>query len=129
LLTGRAVVRLTAVRLRGTLFLSILRAGTIASISALQTSCTIVLLTAPAGLTAGPDAVAGYGIGARLEYQLLGLVFGIGAPLVAMVGTNVGAGQRARAVRAALASSACGARRRWSCKSRSGRALVGTFQS
>jgi putative MATE family efflux protein len=102
LLTGRAVVRLTAMRLRGALFFAILRAGTIASISALQTSCTIVLLTALVGRTAGPDAVAGYGIGARLEYQLLGLVFGIGAPLVAIVGTNIGAGQRERAVRAAL---------------------------
>jgi Na+-driven multidrug efflux pump len=74
----------------------------IASISALQTSCTIILLTALVGRTAGPDALAGYGVGVRLEYQLLGLVFGLGAPLVAMVGTNFGAGQRERAVRAAL---------------------------
>ena len=34
-----------------------------------------------------PAAVAGYGTGARLEYLLVPLVFGLGAPLAAMVGT------------------------------------------
>ena len=34
------------------------------------------------------------------------LVFGLGAPLVALVGTNIGAGQRARALRIALTGSA-----------------------
>jgi Na+-driven multidrug efflux pump len=55
---------------------------------------------------AGPDAVAGYGTGARLEYLLVPLVFGLGAPLVALVGTNIGAGQRERALRIALIGGA-----------------------
>ena len=59
--------------------------------------------SAPAG---GPDAVAGYGTGARLEYLLIPLVFGLGAPLVALVGTNIGAGQRERALRIALIGGA-----------------------
>ncbi|MBE7201232.1 MAG: MATE family efflux transporter, partial [Parafilimonas terrae] len=42
-------------------------------------------------------AVAGYGTGARLEYLLVPMVFGLGAPLAAMVGTAVGAGDTARA--------------------------------
>ena len=54
----------------------------------------------------GPDAVAGYGTGARLEYLLIPLVFGLGAPLVALVGTNIGAGQQARALRIALIGGA-----------------------
>ena len=54
------------------------------------------------GAAAGPDAVAGYGTGSRLEYLLIPLVFGLGAPLVALVGTNIGAGQPARALRIAL---------------------------
>jgi Na+-driven multidrug efflux pump len=49
----------------------------------------------------GPAAIAGYGTGARLEYLLIPLVFGLGGPLVAMVGTNIGAGQHERALRAA----------------------------
>ena len=43
---------------------------------------------------------------ARLEYLLVPLVFGLGAPLVALVGTNIGAGQRERALRIALAGGA-----------------------
>jgi Na+-driven multidrug efflux pump len=41
-----------------------------------------------------------------LEYLLVPLVFGLGAPLVAMVGTNIGAGQRERALRVAFVGGA-----------------------
>ena len=62
----------------------------------------MALTTALVGAAAGPDAVAGYGTGSRLEYLLIPLVFGLGAPLVALVGTNIGAGQqRAGAARGA----------------------------
>jgi Na+-driven multidrug efflux pump len=54
----------------------------------------------------GSDAIAGYGTGARLEYLLIPLVFGLGAPLVALVGTNIGAGQKERALRIALTGGA-----------------------
>ena len=47
--------------------------------------------------TASPDTAPA----ARLEYLLVPLVFGLGAPLVAMVGTNIGAGQMKRALRVA----------------------------
>jgi Na+-driven multidrug efflux pump len=67
---------------------------------------TIAMLTALVGTAAGADAVAGYGTGARLEFLLVPLVFGLGAPLVALVGTNIGAGQRARALRVALTGGA-----------------------
>ena len=40
-------------------------------------------------------------MGARLEYLQIPLVFGFGSALVTMVGTNVGAGRRARAERIA----------------------------
>ena len=49
----------------------------------------------------GPAAIAGYGVGTRLEYLLVPLAFGFGGPLVALVGTNIGAGKRERALRAA----------------------------
>ena len=52
------------------------------------------------------DAIAGYGTGGRLEYLLMPLVFGLGAPLVALVGTNIGAGQRQRALHIALVGGA-----------------------
>ena len=47
----------------------------------------------------GSLALAGYGVGARLEYLQIPLVFGLGSALVTMVGTNIGAGQHARARR------------------------------
>jgi Na+-driven multidrug efflux pump len=71
-----------------------------------QTNVIIAAATALAAGVAGADAVAGYGTGARLEYLLIPLVFGLGAPLVAMVGTNIGAGQRERALRIGLAGGA-----------------------
>ena len=70
-------------------------------VSTVQTNVTVAATTALVGLAAGPAAVAGFGTAARLEYLLVPLVFGIGGPLVALVGTNIGAGQRERALRIA----------------------------
>ncbi len=106
LFSGRALVTPGRIRPRWSMFAAILRVGAVASVSTLQTSLTIALLTALVGTAAGPDAVAGYGTGARLEFLLVPLVFGLGAPLVALVGTNIGAGQPERALRVALTGGA-----------------------
>ncbi len=102
LLSGRSVVRPRLLPLRKALFVDILRVGAVGSVSTLQTTLVFVLTTALVGATFGPEAVAGYGTGARLEYLLIPLVFGLGAPLVALVGTNIGAGESKRALRIAL---------------------------
>jgi putative MATE family efflux protein len=104
--SGRSVVRPKLSRLHQALFVDILRVGAVGSVSTLQTTLVFALTTALVGAAGGPDAVAGYGTGARLEYLLIPLVFGLGAPLVALVGTNIGAGQRARALRIALIGGA-----------------------
>jgi putative MATE family efflux protein len=103
---GWCLVQLGSFRPRLSMFADILRVGAVASVSTLQTSLTIAMLTALVGAAGGPDAVAGYGTGARLEFLLVPLVFGFGAPLVALVGTNIGAGQRERALRVALTGGA-----------------------
>src|SRR5213075_2260274 len=72
----------------------------------LQTSLAVLLTTALVGIAAGPEAIAGYGTGNRLEYLLVPLTFGLGAPLVALVGTNIGARQHERALRVALTGGA-----------------------
>jgi putative MATE family efflux protein len=105
-LSGRSVVRFRRAALRPALFADILRVGAAGAISTLQTSLTVALTTAIVGAHGGSDAVAGYGTGARLEYLLIPLVFGLGAPMVALVGTNIGAGQRERALRIALTGGA-----------------------
>lgn len=105
-LAGRCVVRLHRAPLSWPMFADILRVGAAGSVSTLQTSLTVVLTTGLVGRFGGPDAVAGYGTAARLEYLLIPLVFGLGAPMVALVGTNIGAGQRDRALRIALTGGA-----------------------
>ncbi len=104
--TRRSVVRFARSRLRWALFADILRVGAVASVTTLQTALTVVLATALIGSAGGGNAIAGYGTGVRLEYLLVPLVFGLGAPLVALVGTNIGAGQHARALRVALTGGA-----------------------
>jgi putative MATE family efflux protein len=100
--SGRAVVtpKLIETRLRWPLFRDILRIGLLASLTSIMTNVTIGLTTGVVGAF-GPAAIAGYGVGTRLEYLLIPLAFGFGGPLVALVGTNMGAGNRERAVRAA----------------------------
>ena len=104
--SGRNLVRLRWIRLRWPFFADILRVGAVASVTTMQTMLTVALTTALVGAAAGPGAIAGYGTGNRLEYLLVPLVFGLGAPLMALVGTNIGAGQRARALRVALTGGA-----------------------
>ena len=105
-LSGRNLARLRWSRLRWPLFRDILRVGAVASIQSVQTNVTIALATALVAAAAGVDAVAGFGTAVRLEYLLIPLVFGLGAPLVALVGTNIGAGQQQRALRIALTGGA-----------------------
>ena len=69
---------------------------------------------------AGDAAIAGYGIGSRLEYMLVPISFGIGATLTALVGTNIGARQFARAQRVAWTRRADGGRHRGGDRHRRG---------
>lgn len=108
--SSRSVVRLsfTGIRLRWTLFRDILRVGLVAALITVQTNLTIAIATGFVGVF-GAAAIAGYGTGSRLEYLLIPLVFGLGGPLVAMVGTNIGAGRRDRALRVAWIGAAIAA--------------------
>jgi putative MATE family efflux protein len=102
LLSGRSLVRLTisGARLRPALFWEILRVGAPGSLNTVLTNLNIALLTSLVG-PFGTFALAGYGIGVRLEYLQIPIVFGFGSALVTMVGTNAGAGKMARAQRIA----------------------------
>jgi putative MATE family efflux protein len=101
-LVGRSALRPKRAhwRLEGRLFREILRVGAISSLAALQTVLTAVILT---GFVArfGTAALAGYGVGVRLELLQVPIVFAIAQALVVMVGMNIGAGHVARAKRIA----------------------------
>jgi len=105
--SGKSVVRLTfaGIRLRWALLYDILRVGAVAALITVQTNLTVAIATGLVGAF-GPAAIAGYGTGARLEYLLIPLVFGLGGPLVAMVGTNIGAKRPERALRVAWIGAA-----------------------
>jgi putative MATE family efflux protein len=133
LAAGRSVVRLSlhGNGVRWSLFWDILRVGAVAAVVTVGTNLTIAISTGLVGRF-GPAAIAGYGTGARLEYLLIPLVFGLGAPLVAMVGTCVGAGDRVRALRtawigAAIAAGLCEAV--GLCAARFPEAWLGLFDS
>jgi putative MATE family efflux protein len=81
-------------------FRDILKVGLIACLVVMLTNGTVLLVTGLIGRS-GDAAIAGYGIGSRLEYMLVPISFGIGATLTALVGTNIGARQYERAQRVA----------------------------
>jgi Na+-driven multidrug efflux pump len=91
-------------RLERHVFREILRVGAVSVVQALQTVLTAVILTGFVG-SFGTAALAGYGVGVRLELLQIPLVFAIGQALVVMVGTNIGAGHGARAKRIAWIGS------------------------
>ena len=101
LCSGRAVIKPAwPVWFTWRLFHAILRVGAPACTTSIQTNLTILITTGIVGVF-GPAALAGFATGSRLEYLMVPIAFGVGAPLVAIVGTNIGAGHHARALRAA----------------------------
>lgn len=78
------------------LFRDILKVALPASLSPLLTIFIILSLTAMVA-TFGEAALAGYGIGSRIEFLLIPLVFGIGAAMTSLVGLSIGAGKIERA--------------------------------
>src|SRR5262245_50900300 len=91
---------LAGLPLQGRLFWDILRVGLIASFSAFTANLTAMLVTGLVGRF-GVTALAGYGIGVRLEFMLVPLAFGIGSGLTTLVGVAAGAHHWKRAVRVA----------------------------
>jgi putative MATE family efflux protein len=88
------------VRLQRRLFGEILRVGLVGSAATLTGSLTAMLMTGLVGHF-GTAALAGYGIGVRLEYMLAPLAFGIGTGLTTLVGVAAGAHDWRRANRVA----------------------------
>lgn len=106
LLSGRSLLSMRAGDLEWRFFADILKIGALASLTTVQTNLIFVVVTAVVGHLAGDGALAGYGTAARLEYLLIPLAFGFGAPLVPLVGTNIGAGLLDRARRIAFTGGA-----------------------
>jgi len=90
------------------MFVDILKVGAISCLSPLQTVLTILIFTKIVA-SFGVVALAGYGLGSRLEFLLIPIAFAIGVASVPMVGMAIGAGLVARARRVAWIAGAVSA--------------------
>lgn len=81
---------------RWTHFRDILGVGLMATAVTAQTNLLVIFLTGTAGLL-GTQALAGYGIAARIDYFMTPVLFAWGSGVLTMVAINIGAGQTARA--------------------------------
>jgi putative MATE family efflux protein len=107
LISGRSRLRLKfpAFRFQRGMFIDILKVGAIACLSPLQSVLTILIFTKIlAGF--GTEALAGYGMGSRLEFLLTPIAFAIGVASVPMVGMAIGAGLITRARQVAWTAAA-----------------------
>jgi len=102
LFSGRArvVPKIMGLCIRRAMFFDILKVGAVSCFSPLQGVLTISIFTHMlAGF--GTAILAGYGVGARLEFMLTSVAFATGIASVPMIGMAIGAGRIARARRIA----------------------------
>jgi putative MATE family efflux protein len=102
ILSGRARVNfvIKGLRIQRGMFFDILKVGAVACFSPLQSVLTVTIFTRMLA-DFGTEVLAGYGIGARLEFMLTSIAFAVGIASVPMVGMAIGAGRVARARRIA----------------------------
>jgi putative MATE family efflux protein len=103
LFSGRARVTpgVRGLRIRRAMLVDILKVGAVACFSPLQSVLTITIFTHMLAKF-GTAILAGYGIGARLEFMLTSVAFAVGIASVPMIGMAIGARLMARARRIAL---------------------------
>ena len=103
LFSGRArvVPKIAGLQIQWVMLADILKVGVISCFSPLQAVLTISIFTHLLAVF-GTEVLAGYGIGARLEFMLTSLAFSVGIASVPMVGMAIGAGKIARARKVAL---------------------------
>lgn len=91
---------LRGIPLQRRLFAEVLRVGVMGSFTTLTANVSAMVMTGLVGRF-GVSALAGYGIGLRLEFMVAPLAFGIGTGLTTLVGVAAGAEAWQRAVRVA----------------------------
>jgi putative MATE family efflux protein len=107
LISGRSRLTLnfSAFTFQRGMFIDILKVGAVSCLSPLQSVLTILIFTKIlAGF--GTEALAGYGMGSRLEFLLIPIAFAFGVASVPMVGMAIGAGLVTRARQVAWTAGA-----------------------
>ena len=97
---GRFEISFKITKINREIFLDIMKVGGVAALNSISIATTMLITTTFISKY-GTEAIAGYGVCARLEQTLIPLAFGIGGVLTSAVGTNFGAEQFSRARKAA----------------------------
>ncbi len=110
--TGVLGIRSQAFSLDVSALRELLTMATLTAMNPVLSSLTVMAVTSFVAHVA-PAALAGFGLGVRVEYLVIPLAFSVGTALVTVVGAHVGAGDFRRAKRAAwigacMAASATG---------------------
>jgi Na+-driven multidrug efflux pump len=106
--SGRARVtpKIRGLRLQSAMFFDILKVGAVSCFSPLQSVLTISIFTHMLAVFDQTAVLAGFGIGARLEFLLTSLSFSFGIASVPIIGMAIGGGNVARARRVAWTAGA-----------------------
>ncbi len=102
LLAGHSGLRIhwRGLTLSASFFKDILGVGLLSSINTVQTVAATVILTGLVG-SFGTAALAGYGLGVRLEMLQVPIIFALGSALIPIVGVSIGAADIRRAKKVA----------------------------
>lgn len=103
LFSGRArvVPKIAGLKVQWSMLADILKVGLVSCFSPLQSVLTVSIFTHLLAAF-GTEVLAGYGIGARLEFMLTSLAFSVGIASVPMVGMAIGAERIVRARKVAM---------------------------
>src|SRR6202048_2127967 len=104
---GRVIPKVRGLRIQWAMFVDILKVGAVSCLSPLQSVLSISIFTHLLARV-GTEILAGYGIGARLEFMLTSIAFAVGIASVPMIGMAIGADRIARARRIAWMRGAGG---------------------
>lgn len=91
-------LRLSGIPVKLAPMATILKVGALSSVNSFCSLAAIIVITAFVARH-GVDVLAGYGIGARLEFLIIPLIFGLGAASTTLVGVHFGANEIERAHR------------------------------
>ena len=96
ILRGSVALRLKPYSFNPYSLYDIMKVGGIGLLNSSAIALTVVIVTAVVG-GYGTEALAGYGLGSRLEIMMIPIAFGIGGVLTTAIGANFGAEQYSRA--------------------------------
>ena len=86
------------IRIRFETIIYLLKLSALSSVSPITSIGVVIIITAYMAFL-GPEYLAGYGIGVRLEFILIPLIFGFGSASITMIGINFGAQKYTRGLR------------------------------